>query len=160
MWINFYLLFVTLSLILFSSLSPTPFAPLPLSLAVKVETKVSGSLNCQTSKSLLNIWHLKACPPPLPPQPHLACMGTSLTEITISGRINEACFLLNLLPPTHGMAVHPGAGGHSTPGLSLLTLGRRRWARRGWRSPFTRQKSWTFWTRKRSHRKSHGTFSF
>lgn len=41
--------------------------------------------------------------PSLPPHPHLACLGTSLREITISGRINEACFLLNLLPPTqHG----------------------------------------------------------
>lgn len=38
--------------------------------------------------------------PRLPPHSHLACMGTSLREITISGRINEACFLLNLLPPT------------------------------------------------------------
>ena len=54
--------------------------------------------------------------------------GHSLTEITLSGRINEACFLLNLLPPTHGSTVYPGAGRHSTRDFSLLTSGWRWWA--------------------------------
>ena len=128
MCISIYLLSVTLAHSLSSSVSPTPFAPLPTSLFVKVETEVTGSLNCQTSKSLLNIWHLTVLSPSPSSSPSARLHGHSLTEITISGRINEAYFLLNLLPPTHGSTVYPRAGRHSTRDFSLLTSGWRRWA--------------------------------
>lgn len=92
-----YLIISVLSL----PISPYRSFSFPLSsIFAKVETKVTGRLNCQHSKVFAKHLTFDSVSPRLPPHSHLACMGTSLREITISGRINEACFLLNLLPPT------------------------------------------------------------
>lgn len=45
-----------------------------------LKTKGTGSLDCQSSKPSINIWHLEMCLPPLPLYPHLACIGTSLRD--------------------------------------------------------------------------------
>lgn len=82
-------------------------------------------------------------PPLLSPHSHLACLGTSLREITISGRINEARFLLNVLPPTQYGYVAWGWQCTLTPLLSCL-LGGGRGPEMVEESVFTRQNSWTF----------------
>lgn len=94
--IHFYLLCLTLSLFL----SPPSFSPLSLPPFCKSRDKSYRKSPLSDFKVFAQHLTFDGVPPPLPPRPQLACLGTSSAEITISGRTNEACFLLNLLPPT------------------------------------------------------------
>lgn len=127
---------------------PFPSLPLPPTPFYKSRDKSYRKSQLSDFKVFAKHLTFDSVSPSLPPHPHLACMGTSLREITISGRINGTCFLLNLLPPPqHGSM--PWAWQCTSPQTALYwLLGRDSGMEMVKEPTLTRQKSRTFCLRR------------